>query len=904
MMKKVLLLMVCALMGFALYAQVSENFSDYTVDGKIAEQAQAMGRDYWTTWSDDPGSGEDGVVAEFEGKKCGHFTWGNDQILLLGEKTTGVWSMKCKIYVPTGKDAYFNIISNFTGDSDGDWAIQIGFAVDINSTSSPYYPGVAKIYAGSKVSVDVDFVHDTWIDVEMLIDLDSDIAYIYINKALVHDFQYSLGTFGEGCPKVIQLFDVFPPSKASISEFYISDIVFEVGNMEIIYSNNFDDNTSGDYVAESDPTWWTTWSEAPGTSEDALITDEQSASTPNSAKCSWGTDLMFLAGDKTDGAYMFDFDMYIPTGVPAYFNVLHFFDPGDGGQDSEWGVGIYLNIPSGQPMPPGTYVAQNGTDYPFTFPFDTWFPVSMYINLDVDLAIINIDGVKILEWQFSTQENGGDGAKQFGRVDFYPITPASVFYIDNVVYSKAGAPPPPPTLSVSEDKIEIKLQTNSIKYGSFHIVSEEEGTLSAKWSTYIDYSPLEIEEGDEFTLTLCDIPSAGSEGGIGHDIYSFDREIGIKLQPEDYKEKLGGVLKQVAFFIMPADQPSSNLTFRVYSQGPAENVPGELLAEEVLEMDDFVSDWNWVDITPVQLTGGEYWVTVAMYQPVGSFPLTVAGGPAVYGGDWIKSGDGGWGKVGEIPQFGSRNWAIQAKGDGKVSKVWGTLDQTYGTTFSSSFSEVKVTVNSKDFEEDTYTANIVIVTNVEDYPYFEIPLTMIVDNTGPSNNTEVLTVEVDGILATEYVNNSQYDYRVSVKTEGLLFVDIVVTPKHEKATVDGDIGVQPVNSGLSSNDFVFTVIAEDGTEKSYKLRVMADTKPAVSEIGNVVQLFPNPVIDNLYLKSDITIEQVTIYDLTGRAVKQVQQPGLSIDLTDLASGFYLLKVKTSQGETMQKLIKE
>jgi hypothetical protein len=79
-MKKVLLLMVCALMGFALYAQVSENFSDYTVGGKIAQQAQTMGRDYWTTWSGAVGGNEDGVVAEVAGNKVGHFTFGNDQV--------------------------------------------------------------------------------------------------------------------------------------------------------------------------------------------------------------------------------------------------------------------------------------------------------------------------------------------------------------------------------------------------------------------------------------------------------------------------------------------------------------------------------------------------------------------------------------------------------------------------------------------------------------------------------------------------------------------------------------------------------------------------------------------------------------------------------------------------------
>jgi hypothetical protein len=60
----------------------------------------------------------------------------------------------------------------------------------------------------------------------------------------------------------------------------------------------------------------------------------------------------------------------------------------------------------------------------------------------------------------------------------------------------------------------------------------------------------------------------------------------------------------------------------------------------------------------------------------------------------------------------------------------------------------------------------------------------------------------------------------------------------------------------------------------------------------------------MYIESEVLIEQIAIYDLSGRMVKQVKQSTNSIDLSELTSGFYILKATTAQGEMMQKFIKE
>ncbi len=69
-----------------------------------------------------------------------------------------------------------------------------------------------------------------------------------------------------------------------------------------IYEENFDGFTAGDYLAVVDADNWTTWGDAPGTAEDAMISDAFSVTAPNSVMVDAGTDAVYPCGDLTSGA--------------------------------------------------------------------------------------------------------------------------------------------------------------------------------------------------------------------------------------------------------------------------------------------------------------------------------------------------------------------------------------------------------------------------------------------------------------------------------------------------------------------------------------------------------------------------------------------------------------------------
>ncbi len=71
-------------------------------------------------------------------------------------------------------------------------------------------------------------------------------------------------------------------------------------------------------------------------------------------------------------------------------------------------------------------------------------------------------------------------------------------------------------------------------------------------------------------------------------------------------------------------------------------------------------------------------------------------------------------------------------------------------------------------------------------------------------------------------------------------------------------------------------------------------------------IYPNPVSNQLHIDSDqAKIEQIIIYNLNGKQVFKVDfHEDQSIELSNLAKGMYLVKVKTETGSLTKKLIKK
>jgi hypothetical protein len=75
---------------------------------------------------------------------------------------------------------------------------------------------------------------------------------------------------------------------------------------------------------------------------------------------------------------------------------------------------------------------------------------------------------------------------------------------------------------------------------------------------------------------------------------------------------------------------------------------------------------------------------------------------------------------------------------------------------------------------------------------------------------------------------------------------------------------------------------------------------------NQIHIFPNPVQNSLHIQSSSVMEQVSIYDISGSILQtfEVFETLKVLDISHLSNGIYLVKVKTEEGEVIQKIVKQ
>jgi hypothetical protein len=169
-------------------AIICDDFEDYTL-GVISPQSP-----WWAPWSGtetdaivnadvtnaEASNGTQAMVIQWEVQGS---TQGNDQILQLGDSTSGNYELSWQVYIPAGKAGYYNIQNTQTPGTL--WNLDVFF----DST------GIGRYDLNSSAAQGIDgtfaFPHDQWFEVRHLIDLDNNIAKLYINDSYIAGWAYT-----------------------------------------------------------------------------------------------------------------------------------------------------------------------------------------------------------------------------------------------------------------------------------------------------------------------------------------------------------------------------------------------------------------------------------------------------------------------------------------------------------------------------------------------------------------------------------------------------------------------------------------------------------------------------------------------------------------------------------------
>jgi hypothetical protein len=75
-------------------------------------------------------------------------------------------------------------------------------------------------------------------------------------------------------------------------------------------------------------------------------------------------------------------------------------------------------------------------------------------------------------------------------------------------------------------------------------------------------------------------------------------------------------------------------------------------------------------------------------------------------------------------------------------------------------------------------------------------------------------------------------------------------------------------------------------------------------LNDAIKMYPNPVQNFLTIKSSLPITDVQVYSLLGEPVKQIRGNFSRIDLRELNSGIYMIKIHSNQFSVTKKLVKK
>jgi hypothetical protein len=762
-MKKVSLLiaMIAFVCGNA-FAQMSYDFNDGVAGAKIA---QTYGMP-WTTWTNNPGSSEDGVFGEAGGSMAAHFTYGNDQILYLGDHEVGVYDLEFEAYVPEGKNGYFNVLHHFDGNNSNNciWAMQVYMHETNDGQNSTQAPGHGTVHAGSNGTCDLPCVYDQWMHFRVHVDADNDVAELYFNvvgqaEELYATWQWSMDSFGENVTnRILGAMDFYPPTNASTSEYYIDNLSVTLqSNDEVLLFEPFEDYTVGGKIAQEainiGNDWWTTWSNAPGGSEDGVVADFDGTQCGH---LTYGNDQVLLLGDEENGNYDLEFDILIPEGKNGYFNILHHF----AGSNSTWAFQCYLHLTndgSSSTSAPGQGTIHAGSNSTATMTglvYDQWMHFRLNVDTDTDVANYYYtapgeEEVLVCTWQWSLDSFGNNVVgRTLAAMNFYPPENAatSEYYLDNFSFKKIGGESAP-VLSVDPEEVRAELPEDDMT--TVDVTITNDGNSIGDWAGWLDFG-----QGGAGSQSA-DLYYHNGEvaSGIGSSD-AYTREIGIRLPATAYAGAAMGMrITSAQYYIYDEYQSADhNYIFRIYGQG-LHNQPGELLAEKTVNS---TAAGQWITATfdePVYMTGQAMWATVQLEQIAGEYPLSMDGGE--YGeesdGNWLSTNGNSFSHCYSAGSFGGA-WLITVNCQGElIPATWATINKTEGSIMGGASETITLSLNSIGLAMGTsYNANLVINTNDAELPHVEIPV--ILDITDGVEETVNQMANIYPNPANSYVN--------------------------------------------------------------------------------------------------------------------------------------------------------
>lgn len=225
----------------------------------------------------------------------------------------------------------------------------------------------------------------------------------------------------------------------------------------------------------------------------------------------------------------------------------------------------------------------------------------------------------------------------------------------------------------------------------------------------------------------------------------------------------------------------------------------------------------------------------------------------------------------------------------------------------------QIVVNSYDPNDKTCLEGVVVDQNkIGDYLHYQIRF----ENTGtyPAQNIVVRdTIDATKFdISTLQMVNTSHNCKTKITDNKVEFIFENINLPFEDATNDGfivfkiktkptiTVGESVSNTANIYFDYNFPIITNTANSTFQNL----SNEDFLSD--NKVDLFPNPVVNELFLTSKMTIDSIIIYDIQGRKIQNntVNDNELRLDTNELITGCYFIEISFQNGRITKKFIKQ
>lgn len=196
---------------------INENFDSYSVGSALATVNPAA----FAIW---PGGGDQAVTDSIahsgtQSMACiasAAAGGPGDLLLLLGDKTSGSYTLSWWMYIPSGKGGYFNV-QHFEDVSSPSFAAEVIFLDGGTIDGMANNTAIAGSYA-----------QDAWFQVNLFFDLNDSTASFLIGSTPVATWEFATETDGAVGPNSLGAIDFFSygGGAPTVGEYYVDDISY------------------------------------------------------------------------------------------------------------------------------------------------------------------------------------------------------------------------------------------------------------------------------------------------------------------------------------------------------------------------------------------------------------------------------------------------------------------------------------------------------------------------------------------------------------------------------------------------------------------------------------------------------------------------------------------------------